>query len=49
MILAASFYSLPFVSDFIVDLLVGSPHEDIRGAALQQFWLLSQVRLILAL
>ena len=31
-------------SDFIVDLLVGSPHPDVRHMALEQFWLLSQTQ-----
>ena len=42
--LTGSFYTLPFVCDFIVDLLVGSPHPDVRHMALEQFWLLSQTQ-----
>ena len=38
----ATFYSLPCVGDFIVDVLVGSPQQDIRTVALDQFYLLSQ-------
>ena len=38
----ASFYSLAFVSDFIIDILVGSPNQEVRVVALEQFYLLSQ-------
>eukprot|EP00105_Crassostrea_gigas_P001822 XP_011414140.1 PREDICTED: ubiquitin carboxyl-terminal hydrolase 24 [Crassostrea gigas] len=40
--LIASFYSLPCSSDFIIDILVGCTNADIRSAALEQFFLLSQ-------
>lgn len=40
--LPASFYSLPCSSDFIIDILVGCSNADIRNAALEQFFLLSQ-------
>ncbi|KAL4237153.1 Ubiquitin carboxyl-terminal hydrolase 24 [Mactra antiquata] len=40
--LLAAFYSLPCVSDFIIDILVGCSQSDIRSAAQDQFYLLSQ-------
>ncbi|XP_062568779.1 ubiquitin carboxyl-terminal hydrolase 24-like [Saccostrea cucullata] len=40
--LISSFYSLPCTSDFIIDILVGCSNADIRNAALEQFFLLSQ-------
>ncbi|KAK2177004.1 hypothetical protein NP493_624g01033 [Ridgeia piscesae] len=36
------FYTLPFVADFIIEVLVGSPHSEIRDVALKQFYCLSQ-------
>ncbi|XP_046339329.2 ubiquitin carboxyl-terminal hydrolase 24-like isoform X2 [Haliotis rufescens] len=41
----ASFYSLSCVSDFVIDLLVGCSQNDIRNAALEQFYLTSQVEM----
>ncbi|ELT87807.1 hypothetical protein CAPTEDRAFT_215538 [Capitella teleta] len=40
--LLAEFYSLPCVSDFIVDVLVGSPQSEIRDMAVKQFFLFSE-------
>lgn len=40
--ISAAFYTLPCVSDFIVDILVGCSQSDIRSAAADQFFLLSQ-------
>ncbi|XP_064607447.1 ubiquitin carboxyl-terminal hydrolase 24-like isoform X2 [Liolophura sinensis] len=40
--LISSFYSLPCVADFIIDILVGCVQDSIRTAALEQFMLLSQ-------
>ncbi|KAL3868453.1 hypothetical protein ACJMK2_041259 [Sinanodonta woodiana] len=45
--LIATFYSLPCVSDFIIDILVGCSQADIRNAALDQFYLLSQTEVSL--
>ncbi|XP_052775472.1 ubiquitin carboxyl-terminal hydrolase 24-like isoform X3 [Mya arenaria] len=44
--LIAAFYSLPCVSDFIIDILVGCSQTDIRSAAMDQFLLLSQTELL---
>ena len=41
-IFSATFYSLPCVSDFIIDILVGCSQNDIRNAAQDQFFQLSQ-------
>ncbi|GFO40772.1 ubiquitin carboxyl-terminal hydrolase 24, partial [Plakobranchus ocellatus] len=41
--LIASFYTLPCVADFILDLLVGCPIVDIREATLEQLVILSQL------
>ncbi len=38
----ATFYNQPAVSDFIIDILVGSPQAEIRDTALDQFYILSQ-------
>lgn len=38
----AVFYALSSISEFIIDVLVGSPQSDIRSTAVQQFLLLSQ-------
>ncbi|XP_052274227.1 ubiquitin carboxyl-terminal hydrolase 24-like isoform X2 [Dreissena polymorpha] len=43
--LIAKFYSLPCVSDFIIDILVGCSQGDIRTAAMDQFYLLSQTEM----
>lgn len=43
--LLASFYTLPCVSDFIIDILVGCSQSDIRNSALDQFYLLSQTQI----
>ncbi|XP_063403289.1 ubiquitin carboxyl-terminal hydrolase 24-like [Mytilus trossulus] len=43
--LIASFYTLPCISDFIIDILVGCSQSDIRTAALEQFFILSQTTL----
>jgi len=40
--LSAVFYSLPSISEFIIDVVVGSPQEDIRDTAVRQFLALSQ-------
>ncbi|XP_077980970.1 ubiquitin carboxyl-terminal hydrolase 24-like [Glandiceps talaboti] len=40
--LLGSFYNLPFGSDFIIDILLGSPNADVRNAALEQFDTLSR-------
>ncbi|KAG9350930.1 hypothetical protein JZ751_024819, partial [Albula glossodonta] len=37
-----SFYNLPCVSDFIIDILLGSPSEEIRRVACDQLYTLSQ-------
>ncbi|XP_078801729.1 ubiquitin carboxyl-terminal hydrolase 24 isoform X1 [Oryzias latipes] len=37
-----SFYSLPSVSDFIIDILLGSPSAEIRRVACDQLYTLSQ-------
>jgi len=42
MVFPAVFYSLPSISDFIIDVLVGSPQEDIRITAVEQFLALSR-------
>ncbi|CAH1774066.1 unnamed protein product [Owenia fusiformis] len=39
--LLASFYALPCVSDFIIDILVGATPREIRDAALEQLWVLA--------
>uniref|UniRef100_A0A2C9KAF6 Ubiquitinyl hydrolase 1 n=1 Tax=Biomphalaria glabrata TaxID=6526 RepID=A0A2C9KAF6_BIOGL len=41
--LLVSFYTLPYVSDFILDLLVSCPLKNIRDATLEQLYLLSQL------
>ena len=41
-IIPGCFYTLPFVADFIIEVLVGSPHSEIRDVALKQFYCLSQ-------
>lgn len=41
----ASFYTLPCISDFIIDILVGCSQSDIRNSALEQFFILSQTTL----
>uniref|UniRef100_A0A667YUH8 ubiquitinyl hydrolase 1 n=1 Tax=Myripristis murdjan TaxID=586833 RepID=A0A667YUH8_9TELE len=38
----ASFYNLPSVSDFIIDILLGSPSGEIRRVACDQLYTLSQ-------
>ncbi|XP_011781769.1 PREDICTED: ubiquitin carboxyl-terminal hydrolase 24, partial [Colobus angolensis palliatus] len=38
----ASFYNLPCVADFIIDILLGSPSAEIRRAACDQLYTLSQ-------
>ncbi|KAG7487731.1 hypothetical protein MATL_G00026610 [Megalops atlanticus] len=38
----SSFYNLPCVSDFIIDILLGSPSEEIRRVACDQLYTLSQ-------
>uniref|UniRef100_A0A3Q2TWF5 ubiquitinyl hydrolase 1 n=1 Tax=Fundulus heteroclitus TaxID=8078 RepID=A0A3Q2TWF5_FUNHE len=38
----ASFYTLPSVSDFIIDILLGSPSAEIRRVACDQLYTLSQ-------
>ncbi|XP_064624443.1 ubiquitin carboxyl-terminal hydrolase 24-like isoform X2 [Lineus longissimus] len=43
--LIASFYSITCVSDFIIDILVGCPRDDIRQATYEQLFTLSQVDL----
>ncbi|KAL5016318.1 hypothetical protein ScPMuIL_005907 [Solemya velum] len=43
--LLAAFYSLPCVSDFIIDILVGCTQTDIRNAAHDNFYLLSQTEI----
>ena len=40
-LLSAVFYSLPSISEFIIDVVVGSPQEDIRDKAVRQFLALS--------
>ncbi|XP_060555692.1 ubiquitin carboxyl-terminal hydrolase 24-like isoform X1 [Ruditapes philippinarum] len=40
--LIAAFYTLPCVSDFIIDILVGCSQSDIRSAAADQFYQLGQ-------
>ena len=40
--ISATFYNQACVSDFIIDILVGSTPKDIRECALEQFFLLSQ-------
>ncbi|XP_070563005.1 ubiquitin carboxyl-terminal hydrolase 24-like isoform X2 [Ptychodera flava] len=42
--LLGSFYTLPCVNDFIIDILLGSPHCDVRNAALEQFDTLSHTQ-----
>ncbi|KAG7514084.1 ubiquitin carboxyl-terminal hydrolase 24 isoform X3 [Solea senegalensis] len=37
-----SFYNLPSVNDFIIDILLGSPSEEIRRVACDQLYTLSQ-------
>jgi len=44
MLLSAVFYSLPSISEFIIDVVVGSPQEDIRDMAVQQFLALSRTQ-----
>jgi ubiquitin carboxyl-terminal hydrolase 9/24 len=39
---AATFYSISCAGDFILEMLVGCPVEEIRDTALDQFYLLSQ-------
>jgi hypothetical protein len=39
----ASFYSLPSLHDFIIDLLVGCPLPDMRQAMCEQLWVLCQM------
>uniref|UniRef100_A0A452VAW7 Ubiquitin specific peptidase 24 n=1 Tax=Ursus maritimus TaxID=29073 RepID=A0A452VAW7_URSMA len=39
---SASFYNLPCVADFIIDILLGSPSAEIRRAACDQLYTLSQ-------
>eukprot|EP00057_Strongylocentrotus_purpuratus_P016370 XP_011670844.1 PREDICTED: ubiquitin carboxyl-terminal hydrolase 24-like [Strongylocentrotus purpuratus] len=34
-------YTLPGVNDFIIDILLSSPHPEVRGAALDQFYTLT--------
>ncbi|XP_041474973.1 ubiquitin carboxyl-terminal hydrolase 24-like isoform X2 [Lytechinus variegatus] len=36
-----AFYNLPGVNDFIIDILLSSPHPEVRGAALEQFYTLT--------
>ncbi|XP_059140581.1 ubiquitin carboxyl-terminal hydrolase 24-like isoform X2 [Physella acuta] len=43
--LLASFYTLPYVNDFILELLVGCPLVNIRNTTLEQLYLLSQLEL----
>jgi len=43
MLSSAVFYSLPSISEFIVDVVVGSPQEDIRDTAVRQFLALSRM------
>ena len=38
----ATFYNQPAVTDFIIDILVGSTQTDIRDVALDQFYILAQ-------
>ncbi|TNM87484.1 hypothetical protein fugu_005705, partial [Takifugu bimaculatus] len=38
----SSFYNLPSVNDFIIDILLGSPGEEIRRVACDQLYTLSQ-------
>ena len=38
----ATFYNQPAVTDFIIDILVGSTQTDIRDVALEQFYILAQ-------
>lgn len=40
---AEVFYRLPCISDFIIELLVTSPHEGVRVKAMEQFYKLSQM------
>lgn len=44
-LVSASFYTLPCISDFIIDVLVGCSQADIRTAALEQFFMLGQTAL----
>jgi len=44
MVLLAVFYSLPSINDFIIDVVVGSPQEDIRETAKRQFLALSRIQ-----
>lgn len=44
-IFTATFYALPFISDFIVEVLVGSTQSEIREKALEQFDRLCQTPL----
>ncbi|XP_050400806.1 ubiquitin carboxyl-terminal hydrolase 24 isoform X1 [Patella vulgata] len=44
--LISSFYSLPCVSDFVIDILVGCPQVLIRKAALKRLYDLSQIEII---
>ncbi|XP_070196439.1 ubiquitin carboxyl-terminal hydrolase 24-like isoform X2 [Littorina saxatilis] len=41
--LIASFYSLPSLNDFIIDLLVGCPLPEMRAAMCEQLWALCQL------
>lgn len=41
--LIGSFYSLPFLNDFIIDLLVGCPLPEMRAAMCEQLWALCQL------
>merc|ERR1719270_164691 len=44
--LISRFYSLPSVSDFIIDTLLGSPSEIVRQQAADQFSRLSKIKLV---
>jgi ubiquitin carboxyl-terminal hydrolase 9/24 len=44
--LISRFYSLPSVSDFIIDTLLGSPSETVRQQAADQFARLSRIKLV---
>ena len=37
------FYKLPCISDFVIEVLVTSPHEGVRIKAMEQFYKLSQM------
>ena len=41
LIMLGAFYNLTGVSDFIIDILLGCPHHEIRNAALEQLYTLS--------